>query len=287
MHHLDRQILTLSCRDVRGIVAAVTNFLANNQGFILESAQFGDEDTGHFFMRVDFAMESGLITKEILREKFATEIAERFSMQWNIVDKHAKDRVLIMVSQFGHCLNDLLYRYSNGQLNIEIPAIVSNHNDWEKVAKWHNIPFYYLPITKDTKPQQEEKLRDLIAEHDVDSIVLARYMQILSPEICAECEGQIINIHHSFLPSFKGAKPYMQAFERGVKIIGATAHYVTSDLDEGPIIEQEVARVDHTDTAEELAAIGRDIECTVLARALKYHSEHRVFPNGRKTVVFK
>ncbi len=207
-------------------------------------------------------------------------------MQWQMIGKQRKSRVLIMVSKYGHCLNDLLYRHATGQLAIEIPAIVSNHREWEHVAQWHEIPFYYLPVPIG-KAAQEAKMLDIIERHKIDVVVLARYMQILSPGLCKKLEGRAINIHHSFLPSFKGARPYTQAFDRGVKLIGATAHYVTADLDEGPIIEQEVSRVDHTHQPHDLAAIGRDIECRVLARAVKYHAEHRVLLNGSKTVVFK
>ena len=280
-------ILTLSCKDVRGIVAAVTGFLADNFGFIIESAQFGDESTGQFFLRIEFTIENIDIEGEYLKNLFAEKIAEKFSMQWQMVRKSQKSRVLIMVSKFGHCLNDLLHRYSTGQLSIEIPAIISNHADWEKVARWHEIPFYHLPIIATNKEQQELKILEIIEQQKIDVVVLARYMQILSPKLCIELQGKAINIHHSFLPSFKGAKPYLQAFDRGVKLIGATAHYVTTDLDEGPIIEQEVARVDHTHSPDDLAAIGRDTECVALARALKYHTEHRVLLNGKKTVVFK
>ncbi len=282
-----RYILTLSCKDTRGIVAAVTGFLADEFGFIIESAQFGDDSTGQFFMRVEFATEKGAATEKILRERFEKKIARRFSMQWQIMDKHCKNRVMILVSKYGHCLNDLLHRHATGQLHIEIPAIVSNHRDWEHAAKWYGIPFHYLPVDAKKKNAQEAEIKKLIAKYKVDVVVLARYMQILSPNLCKELAGRAINIHHSFLPSFKGAKPYRQAFDRGVKLIGATAHYVTTDLDEGPIIEQEVARVDHAQQPEDLAAIGRDTECAVLARALKYHIEHRVLLNGKKTVVFK
>ncbi len=282
-----RYILTLSCKDVRGIVAAVSSFLAEQFGFIIESAQFGDASTGTFFMRVEFATEVGAPDGELLRRRFREQIGERFSMQWQINDKHTKSRVLVMVSKYGHCLNDLLHRHATGQLPIDIPAIVSNHKDWEHVAKWHGIPFHYLPVEAGGKEAQETAVLALVQQHHIDVVVLARYMQILSPSMCKALAGRAINIHHSFLPSFKGARPYAQAFDRGVKLIGATAHYVTTDLDEGPIIEQEVARVDHTNQPEDLAAIGRDIECAVLARALKFHIEHRVLLNGRKTVVFR
>ena len=290
MTHTQHYILTLSCRDTRGIVAGVTNFLAESFGFILESAQFGDESTERFFMRVDFALEQGAPAIEALRLKFEAQVAKRFAMDWQIVDKKAKSRVLILVSKYGHCLNDLLYRHATGQLNIEIPAIISNHTDWEHVARWHDIPFYHFPLDgRDAarKAAQESHILSLVGQYAVDTVVLARYMQILSADMCQALAGRAINIHHSFLPSFKGAKPYQQAFDRGVKLIGATAHYVTTDLDEGPIIEQEVARVDHTHQPDDLAAIGRDLECQALARALKYHTEHRVFLNGRKTVVFR
>ena len=284
-----RYILTLSCKDVRGIVAAVTGFLAENNGFIIESAQYGDASTSRFFLRIEFTLEEQGAKSSIdaLKKRFHEQVGERFSMQWQIADKHRKSRVLVMVSKFGHCLNDLLYRYSTQQLAIDIPAIVSNHKDWEKAASWHNIPFYHCPLEQGQKDAQEAKVWEIIQRHEIDVVVLARYMQVLSEDMCRKLSGRAINIHHSFLPSFKGAKPYMQAFERGVKLIGATAHYVTTDLDEGPIIEQEVARVDHTHSPEDLTAIGRDIECLVLARALKFHTEHRVLLNGHKTVVFK
>ena len=280
-----RFILTLACNDARGIVAAVTGFLAEHFGFIIESAQFGDESTQQFFMRVDFATEAGAPAIDQLRQLFGEKVGKRFGMQWQIVDKARKSRVLVMVSKHGHCLNDLLYRHATGQLAIDIPAIVSNHEDWRHVAEWHEIPFVYLPM--DDKKKQEAQLLTIIEQQAIDVVVLARYMQILSPALCERLAGMAINIHHSFLPSFKGAKPYAQAYERGVKLIGATAHYVTTDLDEGPIIEQEVARVDHTHTPDDLTAIGRDIECLVLSRALRYHTERRVLLNGKKTVVFR
>ena len=282
----ERHILTLSCKDARGIVAAVTTFLADNFGFIIESAQFGDASTGQFFMRVEFALEQGASDTQALEKKFEVALAQRFGMQWQMVPKARKSRVLVMVSRYGHCLNDIIYRYSTAQLPIEIPAIVSNHEDWRHVAQWHDIPFHYLPVDKSAL-SHEHALLEIIAREKIDVVVLARYMQILSPELCKKLAGKAINIHHSFLPSFKGAKPYQQAFDRGVKLIGATAHYVTDALDEGPIIEQEIARVDHAHQPDDLAAIGHDIECVVLARALKYVSEHRVLLNGQKTVVFR
>lgn len=280
-------ILTLSCQDVRGIVAAVSGFLAAHNGFIIESGQYGDASTGRFFLRMEFSTDHATPSPDKFKKLFQDEVATRFKMDWNLHDRSIKHRVMIMVSKYGHCLNDLLYRYSTGLLPIEIPLIVSNHEDFRKVVEWHNIPFHHLPVDSKTKPEQEAKLLDLINEHHVDAVVLARYMQILSPNLCAQLAGRAINIHHSFLPGFKGAKPYNQAFDHGVKLIGATAHYVTADLDEGPIIEQEVARVDHTYKPEDLEAVGRDSECSVLARAIKYHIEQRVLINGRKTVVFR
>lgn len=282
-----RYILTLSCKDVRGIVFAVTGFLAENFGFIIESAQFGDASTGSFFLRIEFSVEAAAPSEDVLKKRFHEQVAQRFGMQWQIMDKQQKSRVLIMVSKFGHCLNDLLYRRTTGQLAIDIPAIVSNHPEWERVAQWHDIPFYHLPVAGTDKAAQEARVVEVMERHHIGVVVLARYMQVLSPHLCARLQGRAINIHHSFLPSFKGARPYQQAFDRGVKLIGATAHYVTTDLDEGPIIEQEVARVDHAHQPEDLAAIGRDSECRVLARALKYHIEHRVLLNGHKTVIFK
>jgi formyltetrahydrofolate deformylase len=283
---LSRYILTLSCRDVRGIVAAVTTFLAEHNGFIIESAQFGDASTERFFMRVEFSADAGAPREDILKQRFQQQVADRFAMDWRLHGKDRHSRVVVMVSKIGHCLNDLLYRYRTGQLAIDIAGVISNHPDFRAVVEWHDIPFYHVP-TEAGKDMQEAAILNIFARHEADVVVLARYMQILSPGMCERLSGRAINIHHSFLPSFKGARPYHQAFDKGVKLIGATAHYVTTDLDEGPIIEQEVARVDHTHTPETLAAIGRDIECQVLARALKYHTEHRVLLNAHKTVVFR
>lgn len=280
-------ILTLSCKDVMGIVSAVSTFLMENGGFILESAQFGDASTGRFFMRCEFETHSKTLPKDELEKKFDDLIARRFNMDWHLYDKAHKSRVLVMVSHYGHCLNDILHRYHAGTLAVEIPSIVSNHEDFRKLSEWHGIPYHYLPVTKENKIAQEAAVLKLVQEQKIDLVVLARYMQILSPELSQALKGMAINIHHSFLPSFKGAKPYHQAFQRGVKIIGATAHYVTDDLDEGPIIEQQVERVDHTHKPEDLLAIGRDIECVVLSRAVRYHTEHRVLLNDNKTVVFK
>ncbi|MBP2290418.1 formyltetrahydrofolate deformylase [Azospirillum rugosum] len=280
-------ILTISCPDTVGIVFAVAGFLAERSCNIIDSAQFGDRTSGLFFLRIHFAAAPSGPSQAEIEAAFADQVAQRFSMTWKLHDAGRRQRVLIMVSKFGHCLNDLLYRYHNGYLPIEIPAIVSNHRDFYQLAAWHNIPFHYLPVSGESKAQQEAKLLEIAEEEKIDLVVLARYMQVLSPALCERMAGRVINIHHSFLPSFKGAKPYHQAFARGVKLIGATAHYVTSNLDEGPIIEQEAERVDHTMTPDDLVAIGRDIENVVLARAVRYHIEHRVLLNGSKTVVFK
>jgi formyltetrahydrofolate deformylase len=281
-----KYILTISCPDHTGIVAEVSGFLADQDAFINESAHFGDEVSERFFMRTVFT--PGPYTPDAfeLAKKFS-RVAERFQMVWGIHDANRKQRLLIMVSKFDHCLNDLLYRYRTGELNADIPAIVSNHPDLEPLAGWHNIPFYHLPVNKENKAEQEEEILSLIENLEIDLVVLARYMQILSPRMCDKLRGRCINIHHSFLPSFKGANPYRQAHERGVKLIGATAHYVTGDLDEGPIIEQAVERVDHTYTPDKLVAVGRDIENGVLSRAVRAHVDHRVLMNGLKTVVFR
>jgi formyltetrahydrofolate deformylase len=283
-------ILTLSCLDQRGIVHRVSGFLAEHDCNIIDSAQFGDAESKLFFMRVHFALEDGAVTDAVLRADFAT-LGESMQMNWQLHDARAKPRVMLMVSKIGHCLNDLLFRYKSGLLPVEIPAIVSNHMDFYQLAASYNIPFHHLPLAagadEGAKLAQEAKVLELMAGHKIDLVVLARYMQILSPGLCEAMAGRAINIHHSFLPSFKGAKPYAQAHLRGVKLIGATAHFVTGDLDEGPIIEQDVERVDHAMDAETLSAIGRDVECVVLARAVKWFVEHRILQNGDKTVVFK
>lgn len=286
MSQTTRYILTLSCRDVRGIVAAVTGFLAAEDGFIIESTQFGDPSTGRFFMRVHFAAGSQTPGQAGLEERFASNVGTPFSMNWQIHDAGRKSRIAILVSKHMHCLNDLMHRYRTGTLPIDIPAVISNHEDARSMVEWHGIPFHYFPMQGD-KAEQEARIYEVIEREQVDTVVLARYMQILSPELSAKLLGRCINIHHSFLPSFKGARPYHQAYERGVKLIGATAHYVTDDLDEGPIIEQEVTRVDHSYDPDMLTAVGRDSEALVLARALKYHIERRVLLNGHKTVVFR
>ncbi|RAH46699.1 formyltetrahydrofolate deformylase [Aspergillus brunneoviolaceus CBS 621.78] len=279
-------ILTLSCPDRPGIVHAVTAYLVQNNLNIIDSSQFGDPTSERFFMRVHFKPESTPApTLEQLREAFAPT-AEKLAMTFELVSATAKPRVLIMVSKIGHCLNDLLFRASTGQLAIEIPLIVSNHPDFAALAATYNIPFIHLPVTAATKAEQEGRILELIAEHQIDLVVLARYMQVLSPKLCDAMSGKIINIHHSFLPSFKGAKPYHQAYDRGVKIVGATAHFVTSDLDEGPIIEQNVVRVTHALSPKELTHAGSNVESNVLATAVKYFAEHRVLLNGHKTVVF-
>lgn len=277
-------ILTLSCEDKPGIVAAVTTELAANGANIIQSNQFWDTGTGQFFMRIAFEAPEG-VTKESL-ETALQSAAKRFSMRLQIIDTARKPRVIVMVSKFDHALMHLLYQIRTGWLNAEIVGIVCNHEDNRKTAESEGIPYYHWPVNKENKLEQEEKLLSLVQETNADLIVLARYMQILSDTLSNRLFGRVINIHHSFLPSFKGAKPYHQAHERGVKLIGATAHYVTPDLDEGPIIEQETERVNHTMSAEDLVATGRDIESRVLARAVKNHLEHRVMLNGKKTVVF-
>jgi formyltetrahydrofolate deformylase len=277
-------VLTLTCPEAPGIVFAVSRFVMQQGGNISASQQFDDRLTDTFFMRVQFRADG--VTVESLRQGFAA-IASQFAMAWQLHDLYTPTRALIMVSRFGHCLNDLLFRTSTGALNIEIPAIVSNHRDFEAVADANGIPFFHVPVTPDTKPEAEARLLELVDSLDVDLVVLARYMQVLSNELCGKLEGRAINIHHSFLPSFKGAKPYHQAHTRGVKLIGATAHYVTSDLDEGPIIEQDVARVDHSLDPADMTAAGRDVEAQVLSRAIRWHSEHRVLLDRNRTVVFR
>lgn len=276
-------ILTLSCPDRTGIVHTVSGFLLNLGGNIIDSQQFGDYDSKTFFLRVHFSLEN--FDLETLREKFG-DIATQYDMNWKIWDLEQKSNVLILVSKQGHCLNDLLFRTKSGNLPINIVGVVSNHRVFEKLSKSYGIPFYHLPVSKENRKEQETEILRLVDELEVDLVVLARYMQILSNEMCEALSGKAINIHHSFLPSFKGAKPYHQAYARGVKIIGATAHYVTSDLDEGPIIEQEIEHVDHRHTAEDLVNVGSDIESLVLSRAVRSHIEHRILINGSKTVVF-
>lgn len=279
---INDHILTLSCPDKSGIVHNVTGLLAKQNLNILDLQQFSDPVSERFFMRVHFGHAENT---ESLKEPFA-ELAKDLQMDYEIHPVSQKPRVLIMVSKIGHCLNDLLFRYKTQQLGIEIPIIVSNHPEFRALAESYGIEFHHLPVTKDTKQEQEAQILELIAKNKIELVVLARYMQVLSPKLCEVMSGKIINIHHSFLPSFKGAKPYHQAFERGVKIIGATAHFVTADLDEGPIIEQRVTRADHAMSAKQLVDEGSNVESQVLAAAVKWWSEKRVFLNGTKTVVF-
>jgi formyltetrahydrofolate deformylase len=276
--------LTLSCPDRLGLVHAVSGFLLERSGNIEEAAQYNDQSTGLFFMRVQFACVK--FSFDELKTQLA-DFARPYEMRWQLHAQAQPMRTVIMVSKEGHCLNDLLFRWKSGLLPLDIRAIVSNHREFYQLAASYNVPFHHLPVTAATKAQVEAKQLEIIQSEEAELVVLARYMQILSNDLCRELSGRAINIHHSFLPSFKGAKPYYQAHDRGVKLIGATAHYVTADLDEGPIIEQDVARVDHSKTVEDLTALGRDTESQVLARAVKWHSEHRVLINGHKTVIFK
>ncbi len=282
--HINTYILNLTCPDRQGIVHAVSGFLLERSGNIEEAAQYNDHDTGLFFMRVRFACVQ--VDEAQLRSQLAS-FAAPFAMQWGLHGTHAPMPSVLMVSKDGHCLNDLLFRWKSGLLPIDIRAIISNHRDFYQLAASYNVPFHHIPVTKDNKIQAEAKQMEIIEAEGAELVVLARYMQVLSDAMCRSLAGRAINIHHSFLPSFKGAKPYYQAHDRGVKLIGATAHYVTADLDEGPIIEQDVARSDHSDTVEDLTARGKDTESQVLARAVKWHSEHRVLLNGHRTVVFK
>ncbi|MBB3426194.1 MULTISPECIES: formyltetrahydrofolate deformylase [Rhizobium] len=277
-------VLTVACKSTRGIVAAISNYLAGQGCNIVDSSQFDDLDTGMFFMRVSFISEEG-VGGPALAEGFKP-IAEKFAMDVEIHDAKKRMKVLLMVSRFGHCLNDLLYRWKIGALPIDIVGVISNHFDYQKVVVNHDIPFHHIPVTKANKPEAEARIMDVVEQTGTELIVLARYMQILSDSMCQKMSGRIINIHHSFLPSFKGANPYKQAYERGVKLIGATAHYVTADLDEGPIIEQDTARITHAQSAEDYVSIGRDVESQVLARAIHAHIHYRTFLNGNRTVVF-
>ena len=276
--------LTVSCVSTIGIVAAISTCLAEHDCNITDSAQFDDPITGAFFTRVSFKAPDAMDMDD-LRARF-NETAAQFEMDWAIHDQATKMKVAIMVSRFGHCLNDLLYRWRIGALPIDIVAVISNHTDYQKLVVNHDIPFHHIKVTKENKPDAEARIMQVIEESDAELVVLARYMQILSDQMCQKMSGRIINIHHSFLPSFKGANPYKQAFERGVKLIGATAHYVTADLDEGPIIEQDTIRVTHAQSAGDYVTLGRDVEAQVFARAIHAHIHHRVFQNGDKTVVF-
>jgi formyltetrahydrofolate deformylase len=280
-------VLVLSCQDAPGIVHAVSGLLVQEQCTIVESHQFDSLTSGMFYMRVEFAHVDGSpLDIPALRSAFE-EIAERYSMTWRLADAAERQRVLIMVSQYAHCLNELLFRNSVGELNLDVVAIVSNHTTLEGVAGFYGIPFRHIPVTRETKREAEAALLDIVREERVELVVLARYMQILSDDLCKQLEGRAINIHHSMLPSFKGARPYHQAHARGVKFIGATAHYVTAELDEGPIIEQEMLRVDHSSTPEQLAARGREAENRALAHAVRWHTENRVIIHGNRTVVFE
>jgi len=279
-------VLTITCPDTVGIVASVAGYLRDQNFFVEESSHFGDRDTGTFFSRTKFSTNGGAWSEESFRSGFSN-IAANFDMLWEVHDTKVLPRVVVMVSRHDHCLNDLLYRYRTGALPMEIPAIVSNHDDLRGLAEWHGIPYHCIPVTAENKTLAEQQLLEIVHETNAELIVLARYMQVLTDKLCDRMRGQIINIHHSFLPGFKGARPYQKAHERGVKLIGATAHYVTCDLDEGPIIEQMVERVDHTNEVSDLAAVGRDVEAMTLARAVKYHIERRVFLNGLRTVVFR
>jgi len=279
-------VLTVDCPDGPGLVYAVSGFVASHAGNIVESQQFDDRLNGRFFLRVHVEVVDAAVTIDELRRDFQ-DVAALYRMNWQLWDAHVPYRTLVMVSTFGHCLNDLLFRWKSGGLQVEIPAIVSNHADLEPLAAAYGVPFHHIPVTPDSKSAAEEQLLELVESLDIHLVVLARYMQVLSDDLCKQLEGRAINIHHSFLPSFKGAKPYHQAFERGVKLVGATAHYVTADLDEGPIIEQDVVRVDHRASAPDLVAAGRDVESQVLSRAVAWHTQTRVLLNGHRTVVFR
>ncbi|MDO5617975.1 MAG: formyltetrahydrofolate deformylase [Kocuria sp.] len=280
-------MLTLDCPEASGIVHAVSGVLLEHGYTIVELTQFDDRRQGHFFMRVHVAPSSSSgADAQHLRASLG-ELGQRFGMRWDLVEHGTKRRVLVMVSKFGHCLNDLLFRARTGELPVDIVAVVSNHRDHQRLVEWHGIPFFHVPVTADTKPEAESKLLELVDRFEVDLVVLARYMQVLSDALATRMEGRVINIHHSFLPSFKGAKPYHQAYERGVKTVGATAHYVNAELDEGPIIAQQVVDVNHAYGPEDLVAAGRDTECKALSDAVKWHCEGRVILRGNRTVVLR
>src|ERR1700742_725592 len=280
--------LTTSAPDTTGIVAGISGFLASHNALITEAQHYDDPYGNTSFMRTVFHDNGkGLLSMEELHEKFGSTVAAQFQMKWQFHEVQRKCRVLLAVSRHGHCLNSILHRWSTGTLPIEVVAVISNHQDMRSLAEWHGVPYHYLPILDSRKAEQEKRLFELFERSDAELMVLARYMQILTADACRYFDGRAINIHHSFLPGFKGAKAYHQAFTRGVKLIGATAHYVTTDLDEGPIIEQEVERVDHTQSAEDLTVIGSELETVTLNRAIKWHAERRVFRNGNKTVVLR
>ncbi len=285
--HRDRfYTLAASCPDRSGIIAKVTGFIAEHRGWILESSFHSDEEASRYFMRLEIKADSLPFMLDEFRQRFAP-VAQELEMDWKITDSAVKKRVVVLVSKQEHCLYDLLARWQSKELDIEIPCVISNHDTFKGFVEWHGIPFHHVPVTADNKTQAYAEVQRLFEESRGDTMVLARYMQILSPEICAAFPGQILNIHHSFLPSFVGAKPYHQAFQRGVKLIGATCHYVTSELDQGPIVEQDVIRIDHSDSPDDMVRYGKDIEKTVLARGLRYHLEDRVLVHGNKTVVFR
>jgi formyltetrahydrofolate deformylase len=277
-------VLTVACRSRRGIVAAISGYLADMGCNIIDSSQYDDVETGQFFMRITFVSETGVTAVEI--ESGFADIAKPFEMAFAFHHSQTRVKVLLMVSRFGHCLNDLLYRWRIGAIPIDIVGVVSNHLNYQKVVVNHDIPFHHIPVTKANKILAEDRLMEVVEQSRAELVVLARYMQVLSDAVCKKMSGRIINIHHSFLPSFKGANPYKQAYERGVKLIGATAHYVTEDLDEGPIIEQDIARITHAQSPDDYVSIGRDVESQVLARAVHAHIHHRVFLNGNRTIVF-
>jgi formyltetrahydrofolate deformylase len=277
-------IFTAKCPSVIGTVDVVTRFMAESGNYIDEIHSFDDRESNWFFIRIEFRPNSDLFNEKQFELEFSPKASE-FNMQWQLTEPDHRPQVAILVSKYDHCLNDLLYRHRTGQLNIDIPVIISNHPDLEHLAQWHDIPYYYLPITKDTKPQQEAEVLKLLKEYDTDLLVLARYMQVLSPEMCNHLDGWAINIHHSLLPGFKGARPYHQAWEKGVKMVGATAHYVNNDLDEGPIIAQGIQPVDHAYYPEDLISKGQDVERITLFNAVRYHTERRVFLSGNRTVI--
>jgi formyltetrahydrofolate deformylase len=281
-----RFVLSLACPDRVGIVAAVSQFIANHGGWITEAKHHSDHIAQFFFMRQEILADSLSIDLVTFREKFAA-IAQQFDMTWKLTDTAQKKRVVLLISKPEHCIHDLLSRWQSGELAIDIPCVISNHEHFRQLVEWHGIPYHYVPVTQETKQTAYAKVMQLFEEVSADTMVLARYMQVLSPEMCARYPGQIINIHHSFLPSFVGAKPYHQAYDRGVKLIGATCHYVTAELDAGPIIDQDVIRIDHSDSIEDLIRYGKDIEKIVLARGLRYHIEDRVIVHGNKTIVFR
>ncbi|PZS24987.1 MAG: formyltetrahydrofolate deformylase [Pseudonocardiales bacterium] len=282
---LSDAIVTLSCPDQPGIVATVAAALAQRGGDIRVSQQFGDDQTGQFFMRVHVQVPAALTLADL--RAHLEPVADAFGMTWAVTDSAERPAVLLMASREGHCLNDLLYRWSTGWLPVEITAIVSNHETLRPLVERYGVPYHHVPVTPESREQAETRLLELVDSNAVDTVILARYMQIVSERVCSALAGRLINIHHSFLPGFSGAGPYRQAHERGVKLIGATAHYVTVDLDEGPIIEQDTVRVEHSLGPQELAAVGRDVECQVLARAVRWHAERRVFVNGPRTVIFR